>query len=65
MPVLTSVLKIIERHSEMVEPVSFAEPVCRDADDDRFVETAIAASAGYLSRRRPPVREIVRNLPGP
>jgi putative PIN family toxin of toxin-antitoxin system len=33
-PVLTSVLKIIELHSEMVEPVSFAEPVCSDPDDD-------------------------------
>jgi hypothetical protein len=27
-PVASSVLKVIELHSEMVEPVSFSEPVC-------------------------------------
>jgi putative PIN family toxin of toxin-antitoxin system len=37
MPVLSSVLKIIELHSEMVEPVSFAERVCSDPDDDKFL----------------------------
>jgi predicted nucleic acid-binding protein len=33
---------------EMVEPVSFAEPVCGDPDDDKFVEAALAAHAGYV-----------------
>jgi uncharacterized protein len=47
-PVLTSVLRIIELHSEMVEPVSFAKPVCSDPDDDKFLEAAIAASADYV-----------------
>jgi uncharacterized protein len=32
--VLTSILRIIEFHSEMVEPVSFSKPVCSDPDDD-------------------------------
>ena len=47
-PVLTSVLKIIELHSEMVEPVSFVEPVCSDPDDDRFLAAGIAAGADYV-----------------
>jgi uncharacterized protein len=47
-PVLTSILRIIELHSEMVEPVSFSEPVCSDPDDDKFLEAALAAHAGYV-----------------
>jgi uncharacterized protein len=47
-PVLTSILRIIELHSEMVEPVSFAQPVCSDPDDDKFLEAALAARAGYV-----------------
>ena len=46
--VLTSILKIIELHSEMVEPVSFTEAVCSDPDDDKFLEAAIAAGADYV-----------------
>lgn len=48
MPVLTSILGIIELHSEMVEPVSFVQPVCNDPDDDKFLEAAIAARADYV-----------------
>jgi uncharacterized protein len=48
MPVLNSVLKVIELHSEVVEPISFAEHVCSDPDDDKFLEAAIAAGAGYV-----------------
>jgi len=32
----------------MVEPVSFSQPVCSDPDDDKFLEAAIAAGAGYV-----------------
>ena len=46
--VLTSILRIIEFHSEMVEPVSFSKPVCSDPDDDKFLEAALAAHAGYV-----------------
>jgi len=48
LPVFTSILRIIELHSEMVEPVSFPEPVCSDPDDDKFLEAALAARAGYV-----------------
>jgi putative PIN family toxin of toxin-antitoxin system len=47
-PVLTSILRIIELQSEMVEPVSFSKPVCGDPDDDKFLEAALAAHAGYV-----------------
>jgi uncharacterized protein len=48
LPVPTSILRLIELHSEMVEPVSFAQPVCSDPDDDKFLEAALAAHAGYV-----------------
>jgi predicted nucleic acid-binding protein len=48
LPVLRSILRVIDRHSGMVEPVSFIEPFCGDPDDDKFLETAPAAHAGYV-----------------
>ena len=45
-PVLTSVLKISELHSKMVEPVSFAPN--RFPDDDKFLEAAAVADASYV-----------------
>jgi putative PIN family toxin of toxin-antitoxin system len=48
MPVLNSVLKVIELHSEIVKPVPFSELVCSDPDGDKFLEAAIAAGADYI-----------------
>lgn len=45
---LSTILRVIELHSEMAEPVSFARPVCSDPDDDKFLEAALVAHAGYL-----------------
>jgi len=47
-PVLSTILEIIELQSEMVEPVSFAKAVCDDPDDDKFLEAALAANADYV-----------------
>jgi len=47
-PVLHSILGLIELHSEMVKPISFAKPVCSDPDDDKFLEAAVAANADYV-----------------
>ena len=47
-PVLSSILELIELQSEMVEPVSFVKTVCDDPDDDKFLEAAIAANANYI-----------------
>jgi uncharacterized protein len=44
-PGLNSILRVIELHSEIVEPVSFTKPVCGDPDDDKFLEAALAAQA--------------------
>ena len=44
-PVLSSILEVIELQAEMVEPVSFAKAVCDDPDDDKFLEAALAAGA--------------------
>lgn len=46
--VLGPILELIELHSEMVEPVRFAKTVCSDPDDDKFLEAAVAANAGYV-----------------
>jgi len=47
-PVLHSILELIELHSEMVEPISFARTVCSDPEDDKFLEAAVAANADYV-----------------
>ena len=47
-PVLHSILELVELHSEMLEPLSFAKTVCSDPDDDKFLETAVAADADYV-----------------
>ena len=47
-PVLNSILELIELHSEMVTPVRFPEHVCSDPDDDKFLEAALAARADYV-----------------
>ena len=47
-PVLSSILEIIELHSEMVTPVRFTQHVCSDPDDDKFLGAALAARADYV-----------------
>ena len=46
--VLSPILELIEFHSEMVGPVRFVRTVCRDPDDDKFLEAAVAAKADYV-----------------
>ena len=48
LPVLGSILEVMELHSEMVIPVSFGKSVCSDPDDDKFLEAAVAADADYI-----------------
>jgi len=48
LPVLGSILEVIELHSEMVKPVSFGRSVCSDPDDDKFLEAGMAADADYI-----------------
>jgi predicted nucleic acid-binding protein len=44
-PVLGSITELIELHSEIVKPASFARTICREPDDDKFLEAAVVASA--------------------
>lgn len=47
-PAIASIMEIIERHSEIVEPARFAKTVCSDPSDDKFLEAAVAARADYI-----------------
>ena len=47
-PAALRILELIEVHSQIVEPVSLAKPVCSDVDDDKFLEAALAADADYV-----------------
>lgn len=38
-------LDLYHRHTTWVEPIALAKPVCRDADDDWVLATAIAGQA--------------------
>lgn len=42
------ILALIGLHAEMVKPVRFARPVCRDRDDDKFLEAAIGGGVSYV-----------------
>lgn len=48
LPVLTSILELIEIRAEMITPVSFVRAVCSDPDDDKFLGAAVAANADYI-----------------
>ena len=41
-------LEAVSLHAEFVEPVRFARPKCKDPDDDKFLEAALAASASHV-----------------
>lgn len=42
------VLELVRLNAEMVTPVRFARPVCRDRDDDKFLAAALAGNAPVL-----------------
>lgn len=42
------ILELVELHSEAVPVVSFARPICKDSDDDKFLATALSAGADFL-----------------
>jgi putative PIN family toxin of toxin-antitoxin system len=42
---ISPVLQLVVRHAEFVQPGKFAAPVCRDSEDDKFLECAVAAAA--------------------
>jgi putative PIN family toxin of toxin-antitoxin system len=42
------ILELVRLNAELVTPVRFAKPVCRDRDDDKFLAGALAGSAPFL-----------------
>lgn len=45
---LTPALDLLGTSATLVEAPPLAEPVCRDADDDKFIACAIAAEVKYV-----------------
>lgn len=42
------ILEIVQLNAEIVNPVVFPRPICRDQDDDKFLEAAIGRDAQYI-----------------
>ena len=47
-PAVTAFLKGFRRQTRLVEPRMLPAPICRDADDDVVLATAVAASANLI-----------------
>jgi putative PIN family toxin of toxin-antitoxin system len=47
-PAVASFLDSLRQQVRLVEPHALPEPVCRDADDDAVLATAVAAGAGLI-----------------
>jgi len=41
-------LELVKLNAEMVNPVAFTKPICRDKDDDKFLAAALGGSVQYL-----------------
>ena len=42
------ILELVRLNAELVTPVRFARPVCRDHDDDKFLAAALSGNAPFL-----------------
>ena len=42
------ILELINLNAELVNPVAFTRPVCRDKDDDKFLAAALGGNAQYI-----------------
>ena len=41
-------VNLLESRFEVVEPLVLAKPICRDADDDQVIGTALVANCEYI-----------------
>lgn len=41
-------LELVNVYAEVATEIAFAYPICSDADDDKFLATALAANAEYV-----------------
>ena len=44
----TRILELVKLNAELVSPVRFTRPVCRDKDDDKFLSAALGGNAPFL-----------------
>jgi len=42
------IIELVKLNAEFVEPVRFNRAVCRDKDDDKFLEAGVAARAQFV-----------------
>lgn len=42
------ILELVKLNAEMVNPIAFTRPVCRDKHDDKFLAAAIGGGAQYI-----------------
>lgn len=47
-PNANRILEIVKLNSEMISPIAFAKPICRDKDDDKFLAAALGGFAQYI-----------------
>ncbi len=40
---------MVKLNAEMVNPVAFRKPVCRDKDDDKFLAAALGGTVQYIA----------------
>jgi putative PIN family toxin of toxin-antitoxin system len=42
------ILELVQLNAEIVNPAAFPVPVCRDQDDDKFLEAAVGGAVQYI-----------------
>lgn len=45
---IDDLFEVVGLNSVLVQPIRFARPVCKDPNDDMFLEAAISAEADYI-----------------
>lgn len=44
----TKIMDLVRLYGDVVNPIHFAKPVCRDHDDDKFLTAAVSGKAAFL-----------------
>lgn len=48
-PKVERILELVKLNADIVTPVVFAKPICRDKDDDKFLAAAIGGQVQYIA----------------
>jgi putative PIN family toxin of toxin-antitoxin system len=52
------ILELVRLNAEIVTPVRFARPVCRDQDDDKFLAAALSGNTPFLASGDKDLRKV-------